>query len=50
MLGAIAAVALVVGAIGATVSVGQNDPQTTDHSPVPVVEVQTVQSTDTAAE
>jgi hypothetical protein len=44
MLGALAAVALVVGSIGATVSIHENDQQASDQSREPVVEVQAVQS------
>jgi hypothetical protein len=50
MLGAIAAVALVVGTLGATVSVSQNDRQTIDQAGEPVVEVQAVESLDSASE
>lgn len=50
MLGALAAVALVVGTIGATVSVTQNDQQGADQAREPVVEVQAVESVDAFAE
>ena len=44
MFGALAAVALVVGAIGTAVSVNQNGEDTTGQSPEAVVEIQAVQS------
>ena len=50
MLGAIAAVALVVGTISATVSVTQNDQHTSGQTGEPVVEVQAVESLDAASE
>ena len=50
MLGAIAAVALVVGTISATVSVTQNDQQVPESTGDPVVEVQAVESLDSASE
>jgi hypothetical protein len=50
MLGALAAVALVVGSIGATVSISQNDQQLADRDAEPVVEVQAVQSVDSVSE
>jgi hypothetical protein len=43
MLGAIAAVALVIGTIGATVSVTENGNQAADQAREPAVEVQAVQ-------
>jgi hypothetical protein len=46
MLGAIAVVALVVGSIGATVSVSQHDHQAAAQARTPVVEVQAVQGVD----
>jgi len=50
MLSALAAVALVVGIVGATVSVTHNDAQTAAKTPEPVVEVQAVQSENTFTE
>jgi hypothetical protein len=50
MLGALAAVALVVGSISATVSVTQNDQQPLDQADAPVVEVQEIESLDSAAD
>ena len=50
MLGAIAAVALVLGTISATVSVTQNDRQIAGQDVEPVVEVQAVQSLDSVSE
>jgi hypothetical protein len=50
MLGALAAVALVVGSIGATISVAQNDQQTAQQAPEPVVEVQAVESVNAVTE
>jgi hypothetical protein len=50
MLGALAAVALVVGTIGATASVSQNGEPSADQAREPVVEVQAIQSTDDATE
>ena len=50
MLGALAAIALVVGTISATISVTQNGHQVADRSGEPVVEVQTVQSLDATSE
>lgn len=44
MLGAIAAIALVVGTLSATVSVTQDSPQIVERSGEPVVEVQAVDS------
>jgi hypothetical protein len=44
MLGALAAVALVVGAIGSTAAISQNDQQAADQARAPVVEVQAVES------
>jgi hypothetical protein len=46
MLGALAAVALVVGTVGATVSVTEQDKQAADQAREPIVEVQAVQSAD----
>lgn len=50
MLGALAAVALVVGTIGATVSVTQDNQQTLARTGEPVVEVQAIETVETAAE
>jgi hypothetical protein len=50
MLGALAAVALVVGTIGATASVSQNGQSMTEEVREPVVEVQTIESVDTVSE
>jgi hypothetical protein len=50
MLGALAAVALVVGTISATVSVTQDGQQGVERSGQPVVEVQAVQSQDSFTE
>jgi hypothetical protein len=50
MLGAIAAVALLVGAIGTTVSVSQNGQSTTEQVQEPAVEVQTIERVDTRSE
>jgi hypothetical protein len=50
MLGALAAVALVVGAIGSTVTLSQNDQQAADQARVPVVEVQAVENVQTIDE
>lgn len=50
MLGAIAAVALVVGTIGASVSVSQTNQQIDDRAGEPVVEVQAIESLDSASE
>jgi hypothetical protein len=44
MLGILAAVALAVGALGATVSVANNHELAAAKTPTPVVEVQAVQS------
>ena len=50
MLAALAAVALVFGTIGVTVSVSQTGQQTTEQLREPVVEVQAVATGDTVAE
>jgi hypothetical protein len=50
MLGALAAVALVVGTIGATVSVSQNGQSATEEVREPVVEVQAIESVDSVSE
>ena len=50
MLGAIAAVALVVGTISATVSVTQNDQQMVEQRGDPVVEVQAIESLESVSE
>jgi hypothetical protein len=50
MLAAIAAVALVAGAIGATVSVSHESGQTPQQTPKAVVEVHTVKSVNTSNE
>lgn len=50
MLGAIAAVALVVGSISATVSVTQDEQQKVEQSGQPVVEVQAIESLDSLSE
>jgi len=47
MLGAIAAVALVVGTLGATASVTQTNQQALEQDREPVVEVQAIESVDT---
>jgi hypothetical protein len=47
MLGALAAVALVVGAIGSTVTLSQTDQQAAEKAREPVVEVQAVESANT---
>jgi hypothetical protein len=48
MLGALAAVALVIGTIGATVSVTQTEREAAERADEPVVEVQAVESLDSA--
>jgi len=48
MLGAIAAVALVVGTISATVSVTQDHQQAVEKAREPVVEVQAIESAETS--
>ena len=50
MLGAIAAVALVIGTLGATVSVSQTDKQGVEKAREPVVEVQTIENAGAADE
>ena len=50
MLGAIAAVALVVGTLGATVSVTQSGQQAAEQDREPVVEVQAIESNDAFGE
>jgi hypothetical protein len=50
MLGAIAVVALVVGSIGATVSLTQADQQKAEQAATPVVEVQAVEVVDAFTE
>lgn len=50
MLGSIAAVVLVVGTISATASVVQTDREIIEHAGEPVVEVQEVESMDSASE
>ncbi len=50
MLGALAAVALVVGSISATVAVNQDDAQANGQTREPVVEVQALESVETFAE
>jgi hypothetical protein len=50
MLGALAAVALVVGSISATVSVTQDDQRLVDQANEPVVEVQAIESLDSASD
>jgi len=50
MLGALAAVALVVGTIPATVSVTQDGQQVVERSGEPVVQVQAVESLDSSSE
>jgi hypothetical protein len=50
MLAALAVVALAVGSIGATMTVSQNGHETAEQVPVPVVEVQAIQSPDMMTE
>jgi hypothetical protein len=50
MLGALAAVALVVGSISATVAVNQDDAQANSQTREPVVEVQSLETVETFAE
>jgi hypothetical protein len=50
MIGALAAVALVVGTIGATVSVTQDNQNAVGHSVEPVVEVQAVETVESLDE
>jgi hypothetical protein len=50
MLTALAAVALVVGTIGTTLSINQTGQQTTEQVREPVVEVQAVETADTVTE
>ena len=48
MLGALAAVALIVGTIGATVSLTQDDQKGIGHSGEPVVEVQAIETVESS--
>jgi hypothetical protein len=50
MLGALAAVALVVGSIGVTMSVTENEQQATEQAHEAVVEVQAVEGVGAGAE
>jgi len=50
MLGVIAAIALVVGTVSATVSVTRSDQQIIERSSEPVVQVQTVEGTNFSSE
>jgi hypothetical protein len=50
MLGALAAVALVVGSISTTVALNQDDAQANGQTREPVVEVQSLESVETFAE
>jgi hypothetical protein len=50
MLGALAAIALVVGSISATAVVTEDQSRVTEKSREPVVEVQAIESADTSEE
>jgi hypothetical protein len=50
MLSALAVVALIVGSVGATVSLNQNDIKAADQAQEPTVEVQSIESVDAITE